>query len=89
MKATIEIPDDLYHKIEAKSALEGRPIRDIAIELFGAWVSESRPPEDEQLSVSVGVLMADLCGSIDSGVSDLSTNPTYLEGLGRGPACDH
>jgi len=89
MKATIEIPDDLYRKIKAKSALEGRPIRDVAIELFGAWVSESRPSEGERSFVSVSELMADLCGAIDSSVSDLSTNPAYLEGLGRDPACDH
>lgn len=81
MKATIEIPDDLYRKLEAKSASEGRPIQEVAIELFGEWVQEPPHKHDEP---SVGELMADLCGSIDSGVMDLSTNPAYLEGLGRG-----
>jgi hypothetical protein len=84
MKATIEIPDELYRKLEAKSASQGRPIQEVAIELLDEWVRESpRPGSDEP---SAGELMSDLCGSIDSGVTDLSTNPAYLEGLGRGSA---
>ena len=84
MKATIEIPDDLYRKVEAKSAMEGRPIQDVAIELLGDWVRKPSGSSDDE--PSVGELMADLCGSIDSGVTDLSTNPAYLEGLGNGSA---
>jgi hypothetical protein len=38
MKATLEIPDDLYRKVKAKSALEGRPLRSVAIELFQKWL---------------------------------------------------
>ena len=86
MKATIEIPDNLYRKVKAKSALQGRPIRAVAIELFDAWVNESQRPERDELSV--GELMADLCGTIDSGVTDLSTNPAYLEDLGRASVRD-
>jgi hypothetical protein len=86
MKATIEIPDDLYRKVKAKSALQGRPVRAVAIELFDAWVNESQRPERDELSV--GELMSDIDGAIDSGVTDLSTNPAYLEDLGRAPARD-
>lgn len=87
MKATIEIPDDLYRKVQAKSEQQGRPLGDVAVELFDAWVSESG--RHETARPSVGALMADVCGSIDSGVTDLSTNPAHLEGLGRAPARDH
>jgi hypothetical protein len=81
MKATITIPDDLYRKVAEKSASEGRPLEDVAVELLGDWVQEpSRTSDGEP---SVGELMADVCGMIDSGVTDLSTNPAYLEGLGR------
>jgi hypothetical protein len=86
MKATIDIPDDLYREVKAKSAMEGRPIQDVAIELFGEWVRKS--PRRQSDEPSVGELMVDLCGAIDSGVTDLSTNPAYLEGLGRGSARD-
>ena len=40
MKATIDIPDDLYRRVKAKSALEGRPIRAVAIELFQSWLDQ-------------------------------------------------
>lgn len=39
MKATIDIPDVLYHQVKVKSAMEGRRIRLVAIDLFSAWVS--------------------------------------------------
>jgi len=40
MKATIDIPDDLYRRIKAKSALQGRPIRAVAVELFQRWLDD-------------------------------------------------
>lgn len=43
MKATIEIPDDLYRQVKAKSALEGRAIREVTIELYEAWVRQEGP----------------------------------------------
>jgi hypothetical protein len=41
MKATIEIPDDLYRRVKAKSALEGRAIREVTIELYQAWLTKA------------------------------------------------
>ena len=43
MKATIDIPDDLYRKVKAKSALEGRPVREVAVKLFRSWLGEHEP----------------------------------------------
>ena len=40
MKATIEIPDELYRKVKAKSALQGRPIRAVTVELFERWLDD-------------------------------------------------
>ena len=40
MKATIDIPDDLYRRVKAKTALKGRAVRDVTIELFRNWVQE-------------------------------------------------
>jgi plasmid stability protein len=44
MKATIDIPDDLYRRLKAKTALKGRAVRDVAIELFRNWVQETGGP---------------------------------------------
>ncbi len=45
MKATIDVPDDLYRRVKAKSALEGRPVREVTIELYRRWLREERGPE--------------------------------------------
>jgi hypothetical protein len=41
MKATIELPDDLYARITEKSAAQGRPLQTVAAELFQRWLDES------------------------------------------------
>jgi hypothetical protein len=49
MKATIDIPDELYRQLKAASALEGRAVRDVAIGLFQRWVDErnfQRPAQE-------------------------------------------
>ena len=48
MKTTIDIPEVIYRKFKAKSAIEGRPVRDVAIMLFSAWVDQ----RDAQLARS-------------------------------------
>lgn len=46
MKATFDIPDDLYRLVKARSALEGRPIRSVAVQLFQDWLATpDSPPE--------------------------------------------
>lgn len=45
MKATIDLPEDLYRQVKAKSALEGRSIRGVTAELLAAYVrGEVGPP---------------------------------------------
>ncbi len=38
MKATLDLPEDLYRRVKARSAMEGRPIRAVAVQLFQAWL---------------------------------------------------
>lgn len=53
MKATIDIPDELYRQVKAKSALQGRPVREVAIDLFSRWLEEganaTKPTPDQWL----------------------------------------
>ena len=49
MKATIDVPDGLYRRVKARSALEGRSIRDVTVLLFERWLEES-PSLDEALA---------------------------------------
>lgn len=39
MKTTLDIPDDLYHAVKAKSALDGTSVRRVTIMLYGDWLS--------------------------------------------------
>ncbi len=48
MKTTIDIPDELYRKVKAKSALEGRRIREVTIELFSRWLREKEGVESKE-----------------------------------------
>ena len=34
MKATLDLPDELYRRVKARSAMEGRPVRAVAMQLF-------------------------------------------------------
>lgn len=44
MRATIEVPDELYRQVKAKSALEGRAVREVAEELFRNYLSREPEP---------------------------------------------
>ncbi len=80
MKATIEIPDDLYRRVKAKSAMEGRTVRAVAVELFQRWTEAAE--SGEASFVSSYDAMEDFCGIVDSGIPDLATNPKHMEGFG-------
>lgn len=44
MKATIDIPEDLYRKVKAKSALVGKPVREVTEMLYRDWLGEADNP---------------------------------------------
>jgi len=45
MKATIEVPDELYRLVKAKSALEGRAVREVTVELYQHYVGQDAVSE--------------------------------------------
>lgn len=53
MKATLDIPDDLYRRVKARSAMEGRPVRSVAIQLFENWLDAPRSDSAESAGVAV------------------------------------
>ena len=55
MKATLDIPDDLYKRVKARSALEGKPIRSVAIELFQTWIQTPSDTDIENESASLSL----------------------------------
>ena len=51
MKTTIDLPDDLYRRVKAKSALEGKTVREVATSLFQQW-ADGTVPRGEHLAGS-------------------------------------
>jgi hypothetical protein len=41
VKTTIDIPDELYRRVKAKSALAGKRVREVTIELYERWLGDS------------------------------------------------
>ena len=44
MKATFQIPDDLYREVKAETARDGRTVRDVTIGLFEQWLRQKKQP---------------------------------------------
>ena len=80
MKTTVEIPDELYRRAKAEAALRGRKFREL-VEDGLRLVLEG--PRSTRRPSSLAGLMKRACGVIDSGTSDLASNPEHLAGFGR------
>jgi len=44
---TATIPDELYRQVKARSALLGKRVRDVTIELYRRWPAETDSPSSE------------------------------------------
>ena len=82
MKTTVELPDELYRRAKAAAALRGCGLEDM-IEAGLRLVLET--PHGERVRPSLGELMKEARGAVDSGVPDLASNPKHLKGFGREP----
>jgi hypothetical protein len=80
MKTTVEVPDDLYRKAKAVAALSGRKLKDLVEE--GLRLVLERPTKSRRQQ-QLADLMKRARGVVDSGMSDLASNPRHLAGLGR------
>ena len=80
MKTTVELPDPLYRQAKAEAALRGRKLKDLVEE--GLRLVLDTPP-DKTRQPDLAGLMQEALGVIESGVSDVGSNPEYLKGFGR------
>ena len=48
MKATMDIPDDLYRQIKSEAALRGLTIREVTTRLYQRWLSEGQARETRE-----------------------------------------
>ncbi|MCX6875787.1 MAG: hypothetical protein NTW21_18560 [Verrucomicrobia bacterium] len=49
MATSIEIPDELYRKLEAKTTAMGRRVREVTMELYEHWLADENVTSIHQL----------------------------------------
>ena len=75
---TVELSDDLAARLAAASEARRTAPEQIVRDLLASALV---PPQDGGLNALDG--LHDLVGCVDSGVTDLATNPKHLAGLGQ------
>ncbi len=78
MKATIEVPDDLYRLVKAKSSLEGRSVREVTEELYRRWLAEGPTAAATSAEVS-GQWLEDWIAMADKMMRGAPPGPTARE----------
>jgi plasmid stability protein len=52
MKTSIDLPDELYRRVKARSAMEGRAVREVATELLTEWLDRKPSPASARAATS-------------------------------------
>jgi hypothetical protein len=79
MKTTVEVSDALYRRAKSEAALRGRKLKDLIEEGLRLVLEAPRQPRHPNLSK----LMRRARGAVDSGITDLASNPEHLKSFGR------
>ncbi|MES2922811.1 MAG: hypothetical protein V4819_14755 [Verrucomicrobiota bacterium] len=72
MKATFQIPDELYREVKAETAREGRTLREVTISLFEQWLRERKGPVGRVPAVDWRNFQAPLAHLVPEGETDHS-----------------
>ncbi len=73
MKATFQIPDDLYREVKAETARDGRTVRDVTISLFEQWLRQKKQPAPHATSIDWESFQPPLSHLMPDHVTDHST----------------
>jgi hypothetical protein len=74
MKATFQIPDDLYREVKAETARDGRTVREVVISLFEQWLRQKKQPAPHATSIDWESFQAPLSHLMPDQVTDHSTD---------------
>lgn len=89
MKATVEISDALFRRAKSEAALRGRKFRDLVEEGLRRVLDSPEPSNPPPGHVpTLHEVMKQTCGMIDSGFSDLATNPDHIKEFGLAASRD-
>jgi hypothetical protein len=79
MRTTVDLSDELFRRAKATAALRGCKFRDLVEQgLLLALETDTATQKP-----ALAELMKDARGIIESGISDLATNPKHMKGFGR------
>ncbi len=73
MKATFQIPDELYREVKAETARDGRTVREVAISLFEQWLRQKKQPLPYATAIDWENFQAPLSHLVPREVTDHST----------------
>lgn len=73
MKATFQIPDELYREVKAETARDGRTVREVAISLFEQWLRQKKQPLPHASPIDWENFQAPLSHLVPEDVTDHST----------------
>lgn len=79
MKVTIEIPDELYRRVKAKSALVGRTVREVTTDLYQAWLTDEANGSSPELGAERW--MDEWIRLGETALRDASPTPTARQAL--------
>ena len=77
---TIKLSDELASRLERRAKRYGRSKSDLVRESIERDLRDETVVEEAQ---SAYTAMKDGIGCVDTGLTDLSTNPEHMEGFGR------
>lgn len=77
---TVKLPDELAVRLEKRAKRLGVSKSSILRDSVEKALLEGGVVEEEPSAYD---LMKDGCGCVDSGFTDLATNPKHMEGFGR------
>ena len=84
MRATIDIPDELFRRAKTEAALRGLEFEELVAQGLKRELETADSPEPVvETSASLHDRMKRYCGIVDSGIDDLASNPKYMEGFGH------
>ena len=83
MKTTLEIPNDLYRKAKIKAATEGRKLKDLVTDGLTLVLQGTRTATEAREAPSAYDVMKEACGCLNSGKTDLASNPKHMKDFGR------
>jgi len=83
MKATIDVPDDLYRRVKAKTALQGRAVREVTIELFRNWLEEPERIAEERTGKPASWVDGLLKHTVPAAVPGPTAREILEQGRGR------